>query len=169
MLGGAEEERGTSSPLHLELRGQSVLCPQRKEARQRGNPGPGLVPPLSPTPVLSASRSREGKTFNSERPRVTFLRKENRRVWNVSIQPVAWCSKQALLPTLASTPAELSLRLCPGKQCLYPSPRQDPLHSHTSCYCPCPIPMVLTLLHQSKGPLAPPQAETRTYTPATTR
>lgn len=31
---GVEEERGMSSPLHLELRGQSTLCPQREEGRQ---------------------------------------------------------------------------------------------------------------------------------------
>lgn len=52
---GAEEERGMSSPLHLELRGQSVLCPQREEARQ---PRARLGSPLSPTLLPRVGRGR---------------------------------------------------------------------------------------------------------------
>jgi hypothetical protein len=52
--GGVEEERGMSSPLYLELRGQSVCCAPRERRQPRAWLG------SSPEPL-----SREGKTFSA--------------------------------------------------------------------------------------------------------
>lgn len=103
---GVEEERGISSPRHLELRGLSVLCPQGEEGRQsRARLGfsPGLWFLLC---FLLPRVEKERHPALEDLPRKEKREEGQDCIWKVNTQSVTWCLGSSFCFPLSPPPSK---------------------------------------------------------------